>query len=380
MALFINRRQLSFSALAFLIAGCESTANTPTRSNQTPSDLLPQPNAGYDAWLTRYFQRARSRGIQQSTIDSSRPTAGFLPGVITRDQTQFQTRRTLEDYIAIATSDERIAQGQAAMRQHDTILTAIQTRYGVPANIIAAVWGVESRFGTRRGDIPVVAATSTLAFAGRRPQLFEQQLTAALRILQRGEVTASGLTGSWAGAMGHTQFIPTSYETFAVDFNGDGKRNVWSDDPTDALASTAAYLSRNGWRSGLSWGAETGPNAPSGRTIQPQSGGPRFTVTRNFNVIKRYNNSDAYALAVGHLSDRLAGGGQLQASFPRDANGFSKSDRLALQRALARRGYDIGTIDGVIGPKTEAAIAREQSRRGLPTTGQPNIALLQSLN
>ncbi len=367
------------SALSLIFAGCETAANTQATPSSVPDDLRPQSNARYDAWLNTFFTRARRAGISQATLDAAQSTAGFLPGVITRDQTQFQTRRTLEDYIAIATSDERVAQGRAAFAQWQTTLAQIEMRFGVEPQIVAAIWGLESRFGTRRGDIPVVAATSTLAFAGRRPQLFEQQLMAALRILQDAEVAPSALTGSWAGAMGHTQFIPTSYQSFAVDFDGDGKRNVWSDDPTDALASTAAYLSRNGWRSGLPWGAEDGANAPAGRSLQPQSDGPRFIVTHNFNVLKRYNNSDAYALAVGHLSDRIAGGGPLRGSFPRDAAGLSKSDRITIQRALADRGFDIGTVDGVIGPKTEAAISAFQSRAGLAVTGRADQSVLDAL-
>lgn len=371
----LSRRHFILTTCAALI-GCSSTAQTPSG---IPSDLRPTPNADYDAWLERFFARASSRGISQATIDAARPTAGFLPGVITRDGNQFQTRRTLEDYIAIATSDDRIAQGRAAMQRHASTLNAIEARYGVPANVTAAIWGVESRFGTRRGNIPVLAATTTLAYNGRRRELFENQSFAALRILQSGDTTPARLLGSWAGAMGHTQFIPTSYEAFAVDFNGDGRRDVWSDDPTDALASTAAYLARNGWRAGIPWGAEAGSGAPSGRTIQPQAGGPRFTVTRNFDVIKRYNNSDAYALAVGHLSDRLAGGGPLRGSFPADANGLTKADRLALQRGLANKGYDIGTVDGVIGPQTEAAISDFQQRSGMTVTGTPSIALVEAL-
>ncbi|MEN8840886.1 MAG: peptidoglycan-binding protein, partial [Octadecabacter sp.] len=155
--------------------------------------------------------------------------------------------------------------------------------------------------------------------------------------------------------------------------------DIWGDDPGDALASTASYLSRNGWRNGLKWGAEAGTGGPDGRTIQPQAGGVRFTVTRNFNVIKTYNNSDLYALGVGHLADRLGGAGPLQGSFPRDANGLSREDRLAIQRGLAARGYDVGTIDGVIGRLTEAAISDFQQRQGLAVTGVASAEVLSAL-
>jgi hypothetical protein len=165
-----------------------------------------------------------------------------------------------------------------------------------------------------------------------------------------------------------------------VDFTGDGRRDIWSDDPSDALASAAAYLQRNGWQRDLSWGREVvGGEASSGRVIQPQPGGPRFAVTRNFDVIKRYNNSDAYAIGVGHLSDRIAGGGPLRTPFPPDANGLTKEDRIALQQGLTARGFDTQGADGVIGPNTEAAIRAYQQSRGLAVTGRPSPDLLASL-
>jgi hypothetical protein len=174
--------------------------------------------------------------------------------------------------------------------------------------------------------------------------------------------------------MGHTQFIPTSFEAFAVDFTGDGRRDIWSDDPSDSLASTAAYLDRNGWTTGLRWGGED-PNGP----LQPQPGGPRFATSSNFRTIKRYNNSDAYAIGVGHLADRIAGGPPLRTEFPPDANGLRKSDRVALQEGLTAAGFDTGGADGVIGPNTEAAIRAYQASRGLPVTGQPSLDLLRAL-
>ena len=380
----IFNRRVFLSALgASSLAACAGSAQTqrPVARATTAlaTDLQPLPNAGFDTWVAGFRPRALNRGISSNTFDAAFANAGYVPGVITRDRTQIQTRRTLEEYLSIATSDERVAKGRAAFARHANTLSAIQSRYGVEAKIVAAIWGMESQFGEKRGQIPVVSSTATLAFEGRRGQFYESQLIAALKILERGDTTPAALTGSWAGAMGHTQFIPTSYEAFAVDFTGDGRRDVWGEDPTDALASTAAYLSRNGWRAGLAWGAEAGPGAPAGRTIQPQRGGVSFTVTRNFNVLKTYNNSDFYALGVGLLADRIAGGGPLRGSFPPDANGLTKADRLAIQRGLAAQGYEIGTIDGVIGAKTEAAIGDFQMRRGLPVTSTPSQALVDLL-
>ena len=375
----LNKRHFLFSLGGLAIAAC-GDANTLAAPAVTrlPSDLEPVQNPDFARWLDSFRTRASRAGISSATLDVALSTAGYIPGVVTRDGTQIQTRRTLEEYLSIAASDERIAKGRAAFAQYANTLSAIAARYGVPADIVAAIWGMESQFGEKRGQISVISSTATLAFDGRRASFYESQLIAALRILERGETTPQMLTGSWAGAMGHTQFIPTSYQSFAVDFNGDGRRDIWGEDPTDALASTASYLARNGWRSGLKWGAETGTGGPDGRNIQPQTGGVKFTVTRNFGVLKTYNNSDLYALGVGHLADRISGAGPLQGGFPPDANGLNKQDRLAIQRGLAALGYDIGTIDGVVGAKTELAIRDFEKRQGLPVTGRatPAIAAL----
>lgn len=351
----------------------------PAGPGSLPDDLRPVPNAGYDAWMSAFRSRATAQGVSDATWRSATRSAGFLPGVITRDRDQPESTRTLEDYLSIAVSDERVAKGRRAFARHRGVLTALEGRYGVDARIIAAIWGLESFYGERRGNVPVVSAVSTLAFDGRRGAFFEKQLIAALRILQNGDTTPGRMTGSWAGAMGHTQFIPTSYLAYAVDFNGDGRRDIWSDDPTDSLASTAAYLARSGWTRGVRWGGEVGSNAPAGTIIQPQPGGPRFAVTGNFRAIKRYNNSDLYAIGVGHLADRIGGAGPLRGSFPPDANGLTKADRVALQQRLTARGFDTGGADGVIGTKTRAAISAYQASIGQPATGTPSQALLRNL-
>ena len=380
--MILNRRRfIAVSGCAGLAACSAPTSGGGPRpdAGQLQPDLRPAPNPAFDQWVTAFRPRARRAGISAATLDAAFANAGYLPGVVTRDRTQIQTRRTLEEYLSIATSDERLAKGRAAMARHRNTLAAIESRYSVSAFIIAAIWGLESEYGEKRGLIPVISSTATLAFDGRRGGFYETQLIAALRILERGDTTPARLTGSWAGAMGHTQFIPTSYQSFAVDFTGDGRRDIWGEDPSDALASTASYLARNGWRAGLKWGAEAGTGGPAGRTIQPQAGGVRFTVTSNFNVLKTYNNSDLYAIGVGHLADRLGGAGPLRGSFPPDANGLTRQDRIAIQRGLAERGYDVGTIDGVIGPLTEAAIRDLQRRRGLEVTGAATREVLALL-
>ena len=370
---------LGIGALALSSCAMPVMVGAPTGPAPLADDLRPVPDAGYDAWVAAFRGRAAAQGISDATYRAAFRSAGFLPGVITRDRAQPESTRTLEDYLSIAVSDERVAKGRAAYARHRPVLMALESRYGVDAPIIAAVWGMESFYGERRGDVPVISATSTLAYEGRRGAFFEQQLLAALRIIQAGDITPERMTGSWAGAMGHTQFIPTSYLAYAVDYTGDGRRDIWSEDPSDALASTAAYLARSGWKRGQRWGGEVGSGAPGGTIIQPQPGGPRFAVTDNFRAIKRYNNSDLYAIGVGHLADRIAGGGPLRGSFPPDANGLTKADRIALQQKLTARGYDTGGSDGVIGAKSRAAIGAYQASIGQEATGVPSPALLRSL-
>ncbi|MEC7794947.1 MAG: lytic murein transglycosylase [Pseudomonadota bacterium] len=375
-----TRRTFTLGLGLLALSACGGLPSRPGSAPGTSGldpDLRPTRNPAYDTWVTAFKPRARAAGITDATLTAAFRGAGYLPGVVTRDRSQPETKYSLEDYLSIAASDDRIAQGRAAMARHRTTLNALENRYGVSAAILAAVWGMESRYGARRGDIPVISATSTLAFDGRRGAFFEKQLIAALRILQSGDTTPARMVGSWAGAMGHTQFIPTSYLAYAVDFTGDGRRDIWSEDPSDALASTAAYLAKSGWTRGLKWGGEAGqPGTPSGRTLTPQEGALSFTVTGNFDAIKRYNNSDLYAIGIGHLSDRLMGAGPIRGSFPPDRYGLTKSDRIALQEGLSARGYDTGGTSGVIGPKSRAAIRAYQGANGLPVTGDPSPGLL----
>ncbi len=373
----INRRTFSFGLGAALLAGC-STGGALTRA--PASRMQSVPNSGYDAWIAGFKTRASSQGISQSTLNRAFQGAGYLPGVIERDRNQVEFKRSLEDYLAIAASDERISTGQQMLQRYSGTLSQIEARYGVDKEVVVAVWGLESRYGARRGDVPVISATSTLAYDGRRGAFFEKQLVAALRIIQEGDTSPSNMTGSWAGAMGHTQFIPTSYLAYAVDFTGDGRRDIWSEDPTDSLASTAAYLARAGWVRGQPWGGEVGTvSGTPVAVLQPQVPGPKIAVFRNFNVIKRYNNSDSYAIGVGHLSDRIAGGAPFQASFGPDATGLTLEDRKDLQRRLTAAGYDTQGADGVIGKNTEAAISGYQRANGLAVTGKPSVELLRRL-
>ncbi len=411
----ISRRVMGFGLLAVTLSACGvRVSQGQTFAPRTADPVLQAvPNAGYDAWVAGFRPRALGAGISAATYDAAFRSAGFLPGVIEKDRNQTEFARTLQDYLAIAASDERLAKGRVAVQTYGPVLAEVEARYGVEATVVAAVWGLESFFGERRGTVPVISALSTLAFEGRRGQFFEGQLIAALSILQNGDTTPAQMTGSWAGAMGHTQFIPTSYLAYAVDFRGDGRRDIWGDDPTDALASTGAYLARSGWTRGQPWGVEVvlpdDLSGPFGRgstqsvarwmavgvrdvngeqvpdhgaasvIIPAGRGGPAFMTFRNFTVITRYNNAENYVIGVGHLSDRLRGGGPVRGAFPPDANGMTINQRQALQRGLTAAGFDTQGSDGVIGAKTRAAIRAYQASAGLAVTGEPSLDLLARL-
>ncbi|MAC81131.1 MAG: murein transglycosylase [Rhodobacteraceae bacterium] len=377
---------------------------------------LPQStgNARFDLWLSAFRERAKAQGIDDRTLDRAIASISYDDDAIRRDGNQSEFTKAIWDYLDSAASDTRIRNGKAALRDNAATLDAIERRYGVEKEVVAAVWGLESAYGTYRGSTHVISSMATLAFDGRRGAFFEQQLIAALKILQAGDTTPDNMTGSWAGAMGHTQFMPTSYLDYAVDFTGDGRRDIWSDDPSDALASTAAYLRRFGWEHGQPWGVEV--RLPSGfdyrladRGIQktaadwarlgvtdmnggavgdhgkgsillPAGGnGPAFMIFKNFSVIERYNTADAYVIGVGHLSDRLAGKPPIRSAWPRDDRTLTFSERKEMQQRLTNAGYSTEGVDGRIGPNTINAVRAYQQAMGLVPDGYPSMHLLTRL-
>ncbi len=417
----VTRRQVLAGSSALALTGCvrgggfglpEIGAAGAGGPSSDP-DFMPQPNADFDAWIQGFRPRARAAGISEDALNRGLRGVGFLPGVVERDRNQTEFRRSTEDYLALVAGDDDVALGRGRFSANRSVLNDIEGQYGVPPEVTAAVWGVESRFGTRLGDIPVISAVATLAWEGRRGRFFEAQLVSALKIIQNGDTTPERMLGSWAGAMGHTQFIPTTYEEYAVDFRGDGRRDIWSEDPTDSLASTAAYFNRFGWRRGEPWGMEvqlpSGFSASTGRDNRRSvsswrelgvrragggslpdhgsaaihapggAGAPAWILYHNFNVILRYNNSTNYGIGVGYMSDRLAGGGPLRQSFGADTSGLTQAQRRELQERLNAAGFDAGTPDGVIGSGTEAAIEAYQAANGLPVDGEPSLALLRRL-
>lgn len=371
----------------------------------------PRP-AAFDAWIAGFRGRALAQGIRADVFDRAMGPIGYAEDSLERERNQPEFSRPIWAYLDTAVSDTRIENGRAALREHARTLDAIERRYGVPREIVVAVWGLESSYGRLRGRTPIIESLATLAFAGRRQNFYEPQLVAALRIIQAGDVAPELMTGSWAGAMGHTQFIPTSYLAYAVDFTGDGRRDIWSDDPADSLASTAAYLSRFGWQTGQpalvevrlpqgfdrrqagqtrgvgEWRAaglraQPGgslPSAGEARLMFPAgTNGPAFLAFQNFRVIKRYNNADAYAIAIAHLADRLRGAGPFVAAWPRDDRPLTADERMELQRLLARSGHYQGEIDGRIGSGTLAAVQAWQAANRVPQDGYVSLALLNRM-
>ncbi len=371
-------------------------------------------NAGFQNWVNGFYRRARAQGISQQTLDRAFRNVSYDAEVIRRDSNQSEFTKTIWQYLDSAASDTRVKNGGKALRQNSKTLDAIQAHYGVDKEVVVAVWGLESSYGTYRGDMDVIRSLATLAYDGRRGKFFESQLIAALKILQSGDVAPRKMTGSWAGAMGHTQFIPTSYEAFAVDFTGDGKRDIWSDDPTDALASTAAYLKRSGWVAGQPWGVEVrlpsgfdfalasrkikkspsewgrlGVKDTSGRAVKnygqasillPAGGnGAAFMIFKNFSVIERYNAADAYVIGVGHLSDRLKGGDEIKGRWPRGDRALNARERREMQRRLTRAGFNTQGVDGKVGPNTITAIRQYQKAKGLAPDGYASLSLLKHL-
>ncbi len=365
-------------------------------------------------WVRDFRARARAQGIRDDVLERAFAGVRYDDEVIEKDRNQSEFTKQIWDYLDSAASPTRIVNGKTVLREHARTLRAIERHYGVDKEIIAAVWGLESAYGARRGQRDVIASLATLAHDGRRGAFFEKQLIAALKILQSGDVPPRDMRGSWAGAMGHTQFIPTSYLAYAVDFDGDGRRDIWSDDPVDALASTAAYLKRFGWTMGQPWGVEVrlprgfdhslarrdvrrmpsewasmgvrdvnGSQVPDhGRAailLPAGSQGAAFMIFDNFAVIERYNKADAYVIGVGHLADRLAGGPAIQASWPRGYKPLTFSERKDMQRRLRRKGFAVEKIDGIIGPNTVNAIRAYQVSQGITPDGYASEELMSRL-
>lgn len=406
-------RLASAAVLSLMLGACVTALPGGTTSGGTNPHAHTGDQAGFERWVSSFRPRAFSAGITPTIFDRALRDARYNPEVIRLDRSQAEFTKTVWEYLDGAVNDNRISTGRQKMGQYANTLASIESRYGVPREIVVAIWGMESNFGANRGKTRIIPALATLAYDGRRGPFFEDQLIAALRIIQAGDVDAAHMVGSWAGAMGHTQFMPTSFLTHAVDFNGDGRRDIWSDDPTDSLASTAAYLAKSGWKQGQPWAVEVrlpsnfdfaqsgksvrksgaewasrgvsrigGGNLPgfTGSILTPAGArGPAFFISDNFRAISTYNNSDNYVLAVGILADRIAGRSGVQGAWPRSDTPLSSAQKSEIQRRLNALGFDAGKVDGNLGSQSADAIRAFQRTRGLVPDGYATTALLAAL-
>lgn len=355
---------------------------------------------------------AAARGVSRGTFEAA--MRHLEPDATIPDLLRRQPEHVLTpwDYMARLVSPTRIADGQRLLIEHRSTLDAIEARLAVDRHVVVAIWGIESNYGTLPGTRYVIRSLATLAVADtRRPDFWRRELLTALQILQRGDIAVEAMTGSWAGAMGHTQFMPSSYMAHGFDLDGDGRRDIWRSIP-DALASTASYLGRSGWRAGEPWATEVflpagfdyavanpdvsrspeewrragvtlpaGQDWPSGMAatsllLPAGMHGPAFLVGGNFQAIQRYNNATAYALAVSHLADRIAGRPPLRALWPEDDPPVGPNERLELQRLLTALGHSVGGIDGIIGEGTRSAVRAWQRQQGLPADGWTGARLM----
>jgi membrane-bound lytic murein transglycosylase B len=357
---------------------------------------------------------AKSAGVTRATFDRAFQGFAIDPEIIELATYQPEYVKPIGEYIDRAVSEKRITIGKEKLVEHQALLGALENRYGVDRHVIVAIWGVESNYGVQPGEKNVIHSLGSLICSNTKAKFARSQINSALKILQRGDISFEAMNGSWAGAMGHTQFIPTTYSAYAVDYDGDGKRDIWGNVP-DALASTASYLKVSKWRPGETWGYEvrlpTGfnPKKVSDKTLKPLgewqrlgivrvngepfprssdqaslfapegTSGPAFLLLNNFRSLLRYNVAPAYALAVGHLSDRLRGSGPFVQPWPTDENRLSLEQRMELQQHLIARGILEGEPDGIVGRGTLEAVKTYQRSKGLQVDGFPTLTLLKRL-
>ena len=416
--LFIGTALFAFFNQAhaeLIINGAKVASNTATTTAPVTGSYMS--TSSFQGCLANLRSQAIASGVSGSTYD--RYTQNLSPDYSVIDKLNYQPEFStpIWDYLSGLVDNERVQAGQHKLAQHRVVLNRVEQTYGVPAETVVAVWGVESNYGDISGKYPLLQALGTLSCEGRRQSYFRGEFFATMRILQRGDLTQDQLYGSWAGAFGHTQFMPSTYERLAVDFDGDGRRDLVSS-TTDALASTANFLKRAGWQTGMPWGFEVkipqgvsiagesrrnkrslnswiaqgvtrtdgtaliqgnlSGSTPAGLITPAGANGPAFLVFKNFDAIYSYNAAESYGLAIAHLSDRLRGETPFLTAWPTDDAGTSRAERREIQQFLIQRGYDIGAVDGLIGDKSRQAIQQEQTRLGLKPTGRAGQQILRA--
>lgn len=394
----------------------QSKKSTDSGAKKQATEASREARPSFPVWIDAVKAEARAKGIGETTITAAFRGIRLNRKVISLDNYQPEFVSPIGAYVAARTTADTLKRGRAKRKQHAALLKKVQAAYGVPSRYIVAIWRLESGYGANFGTFRIVEALATLAYAGgpkRRP-FWRSQLIAALQIADKGYVPLNRLVGSWAGAMGHTQFIPTTYLDYAVDFDGDKRRDLWRSLP-DVFASTANYLKKSGWKPGLPFGWEVrlpkgfdyaqahikvrktvaewqalGVKRADGKPLPQVDGavsivvpagyrGPVFLVTDNYRAILRYNNASAYALTVGLLAERLVWRGTLQAAWPARDRLLKRAEKTELQKKLISLGYDPGPVDGKVGPTTKKAIRAFQKKAGKPADGYANYALLQAV-
>ena len=398
----------------FFLLSASSVAAAPKAAyGPSPSDAAPDPL--FADWMSGFVDRAAGAGWSRARLQQTFAGLSPDPRVIAADNRQPELSKPASAYIEGVVSDSRVEEGRTRRAENARWLDPAAAEYGVPADILVAIWSVESSYGRIQGSMDVIRSLATLAAEGRRKAFAEDQLFAALRILYTDQATRDQLKGSWAGAMGQTQFTPDDYLSFAVDGDGDGRRDIWGSS-ADALASTANFLQKKAaWRRGEAWTREVvlprgfdyslsegirqpteawaalGVRAADGRSWRAADSqeaaqlllpagwtGPALLAFPNHFAIRTYNNSMSYALAVGFLAERIAGGAPLLRAWPEEQP-IPRADRIAAQEALQHMGYDVGDLDGVLGLKSRQAARLWQKSKGLPADGYLTYALIQQL-
>ena len=400
---------LGFAALMIFSAPVHAELASDTPKKASPAMTASAKPSRFQGFVNDLWPLAKARGISRETFDLAFANLTPDPQVIELTQKQAEFQKPIWAYVEGAVTANRLERGGRLAALESSALDAIEYKYGVDKSILVGIWGVETNFGSATGGKDVVRALATLAFAKYRGEFFRDQLLTALVILEEGHVARENFKGSWAGAMGQTQFMPSSFKAYAVDYNGDGKKDVWTT-PEDALASAANYLKEHGWTSGLPWGFEVllpkgfdfkmhqarfsewknkGVERADGKAMLSSgeatlflpagADGPALLLTSNFDVIKKYNASDAYALSVAYLGDRVLGAPAFTGRWPKTDLAFGLPQKKELQRYLKKFGYYDGDVDGLIGSRTRAAIRAFQLKAGLTPDGFAGPAVLAAL-
>lgn len=389
--------------------------NSKNAEDEILIQALEEPEITFAEWKERFHPYALVNGVEQEVLDITFNPLSLNQNVLDLIENQPEFSKPIWGYLDTAVSKQRVIKGRKLLARHHELLKRIEKKFGVQAEYIVAIWGLESGYGNNFGSDNVPRSLATLAYASERKEFYRKELIAALKIIQQGDIDAKRMVGSWAGAMGHTQFMPSTYENFAISFDDDGRRDLWHS-LADVFASTANYLEKSGWQKDQTWGVEIklpvdmdweladpstwlqvsewgkiGITKIDGRPLNSLDKrearlflpaghkGPVFLSFRNFLAIKQYNNADSYALAVGYLGDRIRGGKEITAKWPRLDIPLSFSEKKHLQSLLSSLGYDTGGVDGKIGPNTRQALRRWQTDMKRPADGYVNESVLNFL-